>query len=228
MLFATEPRPSSPIATAAVTPKVVRLSEEPTASRKFGPKDCPSQVNAEHTGDWSPLAPKDDRPWRPYDGSFVARGARLLFQSVPGVDKAWTLRSGFLTRFKSVQSYAQCRKAEANAQRLEPSDCQVSYGTIDYRIDLLATKTVKARQVGIFQDPRHMGMKIPTNDDITATILGLTFGPFEKVEDVSSWSARVPNSIAPASAKPPRWPKTLSVTLLENWVKKTWPRKSGN
>lgn len=223
VLSATEPRPSSPIATATVTPKIVRFSEEPTVSRKFNPADCPSKVNAEHTGNWTSLVRGGHTtavPWRKVGG--------CCFSRFPVSTKAWTLRSDFLRRFKSVQSYEQRRKAEANAQRLKLSDCQVSYGTIDYRIDLLATETVKARQIGILQDPRHMGMKILTNVDITATTLGLTFGPFEKVVDVSLWSARVPNSIAPASAEPPRLPKTLSVTLLEKWVKKTWPRKSDN
>lgn len=201
---ATEPRPSIPTATATRITKSARFSEKPSTSRQFDPEESPRLLNARYSEDWAPLTPKEGRPWRPYDDSSAARGGSSLFRSIPGTHKALTLRSDFLARFKSVQSYEQRREAEANAQGLKLSDRQVGYGTINYKIDLLATATIKARQVGILQDPRHMGLKVPTNVDITATMLVLTFGPFEKVEDVAFWSARVPASIAPTSAKPPR------------------------
>jgi len=109
---------------------------------------------------------------------------------------------------------------------LELSEVQVAYGTIDYKIDLSATGTIKARHIGILQDPSRMGKRMPVDIDPAISMLCETYSAFEKVENVLFRCVQVPATIAPASKKPLRWSKLQTEDVLERYAKKIWPRKA--
>ena len=150
-----------------------------------------------------------------YPGRPTARGGKAVREPVLGAARACTLKDAFFTRYKSVQNYGQLCEANAKTLGLELSDVEVAYGTIDYKIDLSATQTIKARHIGILQDPTRMGKRVPVNVDPAVTMLCETYNAFEKVENVSFRSVRVPATVAPAFKKPPRWPKLQTDDILE-------------
>lgn len=94
------------------------------------------------------MTPQSGGPWRLYHSRPTARGGKAMWEPIPGAARACTLKSAFLTRYKSVQNYGQLREAGAKVEGATLRDVQVAYGIIDQKIDLSARQIFLSRFSG--------------------------------------------------------------------------------